>query len=829
MSLWKIVRLWRAVGCCVVLLTGWSAMAQAPVLDSPAIEERVSAMLGKLTLDEKLAVIGGDEAFYIRALPSIGMPALRMSDGPYGVRVFGRSTAYAAGVSLAAAWDPELARSVGESMGRDSRARGVHFLLAPGVNIYRSPLNGRNFEYAGEDPFLASRTAVGFIEGVQSQGVIATVKHFAANNSEFDRHNLNSVVDERALREIYLPAFEASVKEAHVGAVMDSYNLLNGEHLTQNSRMNNLLLKKEWGFDGIVMSDWTATYDTIGAANGGLDLEMPSGKLMNPDDLKSAMKSGKVTEVTIDDKVRRILRTAVRFGFFDRPQMDTSISLYDSGGNEVAYKAALGSLTLLKNNDAVLPLDAAKIHTIAVIGPNADPITYGGGGSSLSWPFKTISVMDAIAAKLGPKVKVLYSRGVMVPGDVFRQTHFDELTQEVFPNTYCGGKPRSTQSMTKISDWYLANLPSGSDRRCIKWTGTFTPEKSASYTFLAAGAVRDAYHVSVNGQEILRQDKAEDQNPKSVEMALEKGVRVQFEVTYLPDADVSRLGVGFRPTEELIAPEVKAIAAAADAVVVSAGFGPDTEAESRDRTFELPYGQEELIHEIAKWNKKTIVTVASGGGYETSNWLDTVPALLQTWYFGQEGGRAVAEVLFGHSPEGKLPMTFEKRWEDNPTHNNYYPEGPFGSHPSVFYKEGLFVGYRYYTSAKKPVLYPFGYGLSYTKFHFDHLQVMTLGDGKWKVEFNVKNTGRVGGSEVAQLYVGEVSPKVARPVRELKGFQKLHLAPGTSQHVTLVLDKRAFSYYAAGSGTWIADAGEYRVQVGDSSEELPLEKLVSLQ
>jgi beta-glucosidase len=284
-------------------------------------------------------------------------------------------------------------------------------------------LNGRDFEYAGEDPFLAGRTAVGFIEGVQSEGVVVTVKHFAANNSEFDRHNINSIVDERTLREIYLPAFEASVKEAHVGAVMDSYNLLNGEHLTQNSAMNNDLLKKEWKFDGVLMSDWSATYDTVGAVNGGLDLEMPSGKLMNPTALKAALAEGKVSQATIDDKVRRILRTAVRFSFFDRPQLDSSISAYNSGGDEVGYEAALGSITLLRNENVALPLDAAKVHTIAVIGPDADPVTYGGGGSSLAWPFKTVSIMDGLAQRSGSKVKVLYSRGVMKPLDVITQTH----------------------------------------------------------------------------------------------------------------------------------------------------------------------------------------------------------------------------------------------------------------------------------------------------------------------------------------------------------------------------------------------------------------------
>jgi beta-glucosidase len=819
---------------CLLLLFGLcsSARSQTPVPNSPAVEARVSEMLGKLTLDEKLAVIGGDQSFFIRALPSIGMPALKMSDGPYGVRTFGRSTAYAAGISLAAAWDPGLARRVGESMGRDARARGVNFLLAPGVNIYRSPLNGRNFEYAGEDPFLAARTAVGFIEGVQDEGVVATVKHFAANNSEFDRHNLNSIVDERTLREIYLPAFEASVKEAHVGAVMDSYNLLNGEHLTQNSAMNNDLLKKEWKFDGVLMSDWSATYDTVGAVSGGLDLEMPSGKLMNPTALKAALAEGKISQAMIDDKVRRILRTAARFSFFDRPQMDSTISAYDSGGDEVAYEAALGSITLLRNENATLPLDAAKVHTIAVIGPDADPVTYGGGGSSLAWPFKTVSIMDGLAQQSGPKVKVLYSRGVMKPSDVILQTHFDKLTQQIFSNVTCSGKPRSTSSVDRISDWSPNKLPVTTDHRCVRWTGTYTPLHSGSYTVLAGAAFRDAYSVHVDGNELIRQVRSEDQSPNSAEVALRQGVPARVEVEYVPDTDASRLGVGVKATQELVTPEAKAVAAQADAVVLSVGYGPDTEGESHDRTYELPFGQAELIKEIGAVNAKTIVAVTSGGAYATADWLKSSGALVQTWYFGQEGGRALADVLFGHSPEGRLPFSFERRWEDNPTHDNYYPQDDAsGPKPSVAYKEGLFVGYRYYTSKEKPVLYPFGYGLSYTKFRFDHLHVNQehgTPDSPWTVEFDVTDTGTCAGTEVAQLYVGAKSPVVTRPVRELKGFQKLHLTSGETQHVSLKLDRRSFSYFDVASKSWKADTGPYRIQVGDSSIDLPLETQVTL-
>src|SRR5215469_8670004 len=305
-----------------ILLLNPLVLAQLDASKPAANEARVESILSKMTPEEKIDLLGGVDSFYLRGIPRLGVGRFRMADGPIGVRNFGVATTMAGGIALSATWNPELAERVGTEIGRDARAKGVHFLLGPGVNIYRAPMNGRNFEYFGEDPFLASRIAVGYIRGVQSQGVSATVKHFLGNNSEFDRHNTDSIIDERAMREIYLPVFEAAVKEAHVGAVMDSYNLTNGIHLTQNSYLNHDVLKNEWGFQGILMSDWTSTYDAVAAANSGLDLEMPSGIFMNFRNLQPAIDRGQVSLATIDDKVRRILRTAARFGWLDRDQTD---------------------------------------------------------------------------------------------------------------------------------------------------------------------------------------------------------------------------------------------------------------------------------------------------------------------------------------------------------------------------------------------------------------------------------------------------------------------------------------------------------------------------
>jgi beta-glucosidase len=394
-------------------LLSLAALAQAPVASNPEIEQRVNALIGKMTLEQKLEYIGGT-GFASEALPGLAIPALQMSDGPLGVRSNQKfpSTSYAAGIGLAASWDPQLAERVGGGIGKDARARGIHFMLGPGVNIYRAPMNGRNFEYFGEDPFLAGAIAVGYITGMQKQGVSSTVKHFLGNNSEFLRHDSDSIIDERAARELYLPAFESAVKDAHVGAIMDSYNFVNGQHSTQNGFFNIDVARKQWGFQGIMMSDWVATYDAVGAANGGLDLEMPTGHYMNQKNLLPAIHDGRVPESTIDDKVRHILTTAARFGWLDREQTDLSLSKYNEENHLVALKGAQEGIVLLKNEGSLLPLNKEKIKSILVAGPDAWPAQPVGGGSGQVVPFSTVSILEGISTYVGPGVKVDYERGL---------------------------------------------------------------------------------------------------------------------------------------------------------------------------------------------------------------------------------------------------------------------------------------------------------------------------------------------------------------------------------------------------------------------------------
>jgi beta-glucosidase len=831
------------IACLFAMLPGCAltAFAQAPAPDSPQIETKVHALVARLTLEEKIELLGGVENMFTKAAPSIGLPRFKMSDGPLGVRSWGPTTAYAGGAALAASWDPALARRVGEGLGRDARARGVNFLLGPGVNIARSPLDGRNFEYFSEDPFLNAALAVSYIEGVQSQGVIATVKHYALNDQEYNRHNVSSDVDERTMREIYLPAFEAAVTQAHVDAVMDSYNLVNGVHATQNDFLNLKVLKGEWGFQAILMSDWDATYDGVAAANNGLDLEMPSARFMDEKTLLAAVKDGTVKESTIDDKVVRILRTILRYGFLDQPQFDPVDSTYSVRDRAVTLDAALESLTLLKNDGHLLPLDSARVKTIAIIGPDAWPAVTGGGGSSDAKAFEPVSILTGVANQAGSDVHVLYARGLPDENEVFHGTHWKGgVKVETFQGREFAGTPETT-TQPKIANWKTEMWdPEDKTPRSIRYAGEFQAEKAGKYLILAAASGEDSFKVLVNGKEVVAQPQKEGQVPQSATLDLTAGETVKVVADYLPHAPGIRFGLGITYEADLVSAEAKQFATLADVVVVAAGFAPPTEGEGYDRTFTLPWGQDALIEAVAAANPRTIVTLTGGGGMDTRRWLDKVPVLLHTWYPGQEGGTAIGEVLFGkHNPEGKLPVSFDRSWEENPSAAYYYPiKGADTSlHvtengkppvdyviPHVKYGDKLMVGYRYWTTTGKHPLFPFGFGLSYTTFSFSNLQVpATAASGAAvAVSFDVTNTGSVAGAEVAQLYVSDPSAKVVRPERELKGFEKVSLAPGETRRVTLNLDARAFSYWDEAAHKWTIDPGKFVIRVGDSTETTPL-------
>lgn len=829
-----------------VLSPGERSAAQAPHPLTAADQQRIDAIVQKMTLDQKLDYIGGT-GFAVRAVPELKLPAFEMSDGPIGVRSNSGlpSTTYAAGIGLAATWDRELASRVGEGIGRDARARGVHYMLGPGTNIYRSPRNGRNFEYFGEDPYLAGEMVVGYITGMQQQGVSATIKHYLANNSEFLRHDADSIIDERTLREIYLPAFESAVRRAHVGAIMDSYNLINGQHATQNAYFNIDVARKEWHFDGVIMSDWNATYDAVAAAKGGLDLEMPTGKFMNRANLAEAVRSGKVPEATIDEKVRHILAPAFMFGWMDREQRDSSISLFDKQNNQAALDSARESVVLLKNEGNLLPLDKSRTKTILLVGPDAYPGAPVGGGSAGVVPFHTVSLLEGIG-KVAPNVTVLYDAGLPTLPELANRTVFMTAAQggkpgvvcELFDDKNLQGHPEPfvVQHINNerfnlpepLRDALNGRLKANAQR----FTGYYQAQTDGMYLVAAAkGGEGTGIRVYVDDKPVIDDWALVKAFEPHITLHLSAGPHKVVLESWGGGPLGGRIRMAIAPVESLVSDHLKQLAAHADAVVVAAGFtttpAVETEGEAGDRTFALPYGQDELIRVLAAANPRTIVTVTSGGNVDSSAWRDQVPAWLERWYGGQEGGLATAEILFGDTdPSGHLPVTFEKRAEDNPTFLSYYPQE--GS-VHVPYKEGIFVGYRGYEKNKVQPLFPFGYGLSYTTFRFSNLKVQgRKGSAQATVEFDVTNTGKRSGATVAQVYVADGHAPVERPQHELKGFQRVELAPGQTRHVAVQLDARAFAYYNVAGHQWSIAPGIFTIQVGDSSASLPLSTSLSL-
>ena len=645
----------------LLVLGALSLKAQAVI--GPEHQERAAALVQQMTLDEKISLIAGyQDGFHTAPVERLGIPEIRMADGPQGVRNNTKSTLFACGVAAAASWNPSLVREMGVALGQDSRARGVHILLGPGVNICRSPLCGRNFEYFGEDPFLAAETAVAYIEGVQSQGVMATVKHFALNNQEYNRHHVNSVADERTINEIYFPAFRAAVERAHVGSVMTSYNPVNGVHSAENAYLIGQTLRGKWNFQGFTMSDWTSTYTPLLMVQDGVDLEMPRAFCYTAETLKPLLERGVITEKQIDDKVCRILQTYIAFGFLDRPQLDSSIPEDNPYSREVAYRLACESIVLLKN-DGILPLK--RNRRIALSGPGAEVIPCGGG----------------------------------------------------------------------------------------------------------SGAVDPLYTVS-----------------------LKEGLQL----------------LGARFSEK------------ADVEIVALGFDKTTEKENHDRTFALPEGQETFVEEALARGRKVILIVNAGGAVDLSRIEGRVSAILWAWYPGQEGGKALAEILYGKvNPSGRLPVSFPRALEDNPAQPYYAPSEPYNKRGHTVvpttYAEGIFTGYRGY--GETAPLYPFGFGLGYTDFSYSELTVTPAGDG-FDVRLEVRNSGNRDGSETVQIYVHEENPCVPRPVRELKGFCKVCIPKGQARTVTVHLPREAFAYYDSDSHGWVVNPGAFTIEAGASATDI---------
>jgi beta-glucosidase len=804
------------------------------------VETRIDDLLPRLSLAEKITMLGGDETrFNACGVERLGIPPIRMTDGPVGVRT-GAATAWPVSINMAASWDTNLIQRYGVALAEEVKAKGKNCILGPCVGIHRFPLNGRNFESFGEDPFLSGRMAVSYIRGVQSQNVIATVKHFACNDQEWQRNRADSVVDERTLREIHLPAFEAAVTEGKVRAVMSAYNLVNGRHCSENQHLLTDILKGDWGFQGIVMSDWVSVYSAVAAANNGLDLEMPRPVWFG-EKLLEAVQSGQVSEQTIDDKIRRLLRVRFETGLFENPSPKPDESVVRSAAHRaLALEMAQKSIVLLKN-DSLLPLSKDKLKTIAFIGPAANIARTGGGGSSTIQPWEKVSPVAGMKNLLGNRVKVLFAAGVNLdPVNAITLTSDfllapdgtnHGLLGEYFDNPDLKGEPLFARVDPKIDFELNTNSP---DPRLkltdysIRWTGKLVPPRTQTY-FLSLTS-DDGSRLFLDGKKVVDNWGEHGMSPKSGAVELEAGKAYDLRIEYYQCGGEAGMRLGWRdPRDHTPNPtlaEAMAAARGADAVVLCVGNTSDTEGEGNDvADFIMSGGQDELVRAVLQANSNTVVVVWGGVPVLMKPWLPEAKAVVAALYPGQEGGTALAQILTGEiNPSGKLPFSYIQERGESPTFAGYKDPGL-----KVNYSEGVFVGYRYYDQNKIKPLFPFGHGLSYTTFKYKNLRIKKTGPAACEVMFDVKNTGPLAGAEATQIYVGPRHSPVPRPVRELKGFAKIQLAPGETKTVTLPLGGRAFEFFDPKTNQWTLAPGTFDVFIGASSRDLRLSQAVKIQ
>jgi beta-glucosidase len=793
------------------------------------VERRVDQLLSKLTQDEKISLLSGDgfDGMSTESVPRLGIPKLVMADGPQGIRAHGPACSFPSGIALAATWDPKLAYEYGAAIGREARARGIHIQLGPGVNIARTPLNGRNFEYYGEDPYLTGEMASQWIRGIQAQGVVATVKHFVGNDEEWRRMEIESLMDEQTLREIYLQPFQKAVREGGVWAFMSAYNKLNGFPSTGNDRLQNGILKQEWDFPGIVMSDWWATQsaDSVGK---GLDLEMPMGYHVTKESVLKALDEKQLSKEQIDQAVRRLLRMAVSMGFLDEKQERKDLPLDSKENSALALDVATKSIVLLKNSPTLLPLDRKSLRHVVVYGPNAQDTPAVGGGSGGVEPFRKVSFLQGIREALPKGTSVFYAP--MPLSTPFSLSNFFELGKEI-PEP-----PRivNVRRMTCVTEANFTKVTMSKGKRIeISWTHRSPPEgvpkdQEARVTWDAEIEVPSSgnYELLAIGHPEIRLGDREIGNPESYVMTLEKGVSVPLRVTASEVGRGSgRVLVGIR----MIPKEATGLypAKIADAAIVCVGLNPEVEGEGYDRGFALPVAQQQLIEQVAEANPRTIVVLSGGGAVDMKEWIDKVPAVLQTWYLGQSAGTALASILFGDAnPSGHLPCTFDRSIEENPSFGEYPGRFQAGKDwPIVNYKEGIFYGYRGYDREGHEPLFPFGFGLSYTSFSLSSLAVNPTAEGH-SISVNMTNKGTRSGASVIQLYISLPRESTPRPLRELKGFQRVELNPGESKVVAIPLPDTSLMYWHPIKNSWVLPEGPVFVEVGFSERDIRMKALI---
>ncbi|MEV5750716.1 glycoside hydrolase family 3 C-terminal domain-containing protein [Actinoallomurus sp. NPDC052308] len=805
----------------------WLNTALAPV-------DRANALLAQMTLAEKITMMhqgaSCDYGACVDGNTRLGIPQLRLQDGPAGVADGATGvTQLPAPVAGAATWDPDLMGEYGKVIGAEAWGKGANTVLGPTINIDRDPRWGRSFESLSEDPYLAAQLGAAEIRGIQAQGPMAQVKHYAVYNQETYRNTAqdNAVVADRTQREIYLPAFEAAVKDGKADSAMCSYSQINGTFACENGQLLNSVLKQQWGFPGFVTSDWGGTHSTVASANNGLDQEM-TGSTYYGDALTAAVNNGQVSQTTIDDHVRRILTSMFASGLFDSPPTGTMGATVTSDAHQAtATKTAEEGSVLLKNSGPVLPLGSST-SSIAVIGDDAgaNAMTAGGGSAHVN-PSTLASVVtpyQGIKSRAGSGTKVTYAQGVASPnGQIVDSSYLTPasgsgtgLTAQYYNNTGMTGTPVLTRTDPNVNFLWGGQPPASGlpgNGWSVKWTGRLTPPTTGTYTFALTSD--DGSRLYVNGQQVINNWADQPPTTKTGTVSLTAGQPVDIEVDYFQDGGGSQVSLGWQIPNQNLHDEAVAAARAAQAAVV---FVSNGEGEGADlNTIDLSGDQNKLVTDVAAANPNTVVVVNSGSAV-TMPWANAVKGIVENWYPGQTDGTAIAALLYGDvNFSGRLPVTFPQSLADVPASTAAQWPGQNGT---VQYSEGLNVGYRWYDAKNKTPMFPFGHGLSYTTFGYKNLTVGTPdASGNVAVGFDVTNTGSRAGTEVAQVYVGQPS-SAGEPPKNLRGFSRVTLDAGQTKHVTVTLDARSFQYWN-GSG-WATAAGTHQVLVGASSRDIRL-------